>query len=403
MLTVKEVKDNELLPENLISTLNEKCECGGEILISESLSEVQCSNPNCIFKVTSRTKRFLEYLGLNNWIQLDIEQAVRKFNIVTPYQFMILNDLTNELKSIVSGATKKIEDINKVKDKKFHLWQIVKYADIPYISSIAYELFGSYDSVEKAYNDIEAEQVSFLVEKLGINSNEPSVIALLVYNKLLEVKDELLFGELQFNIIKYSVNPLKIVISTDIEGFVNKYEYMEYLNTRYKDQVSFVLESKISSNTVVLINERSFDSLKYRTAKRINEEYVKESVESNLFKYSDVGRQRSDGELLKVGEKIAIISGQELVERLDKLIEVEGDNLNYKLNNLVLTGNMHNSGLGIADSLEDDLDDLTDEELEEIYNSSKEELEDNNEDIYDLDDLDDEELAEYLNDDLEED
>ena len=112
-----------------------------------------------------------------------------------------------------------------------------------------------------------------------------------------------------------------------------------------------------------------------------------------MFKYSDVGRQRSDGELLKVGEKIAIISGQELVERLDKLIEVEGDNLNYKLNNLVLTGDMHDSGLGIATDDYDDLDDLTDEELEELYNSSEEELEDDNEDIYDLDDLDDEELV----------
>ena len=383
MLTLKEVKDNELIEQSITNTIPQKCSCGADIKISESLNEVQCTNPKCKFKIISRILNFLKLLFITDWTQSEIEQLVDKYDIVTPFQFMMLNQLgVEELVETVPNIKQKLDNIEQIKSNKYHLWQIVKYASIPYISTIAYELFGNYDSIDKAYEDIEAEQVSFIAEKLGINNNEPSILALFVYNKLIEIKEELQFGETQFNIIKYELNPIKIVIATSINEFVNKYEFMEYLNARYKNEYSFVLESKVTANTSILINENSFDSIKYRSAKRINEEYIKESIENNIFKNSDIGKENTANKLLKIGEKIAIVTGKELIERLDSAHK----------SNLITEAENSLDKITEDDWLTQEDADLepTDEEIEEY-------LEEINEDI------EEEDLDDLLNDDISED
>lgn len=318
MITYNDIEEYNLLDNDTIKMIPKKCMCGSDINVTESLREIVCSNKYCHYTIGKRIYKMLTDLGIISWDMEECISIAKDYNFSTPFQILLVKQLLNSNINLnLVNISKKIEDIEKIKSSKINLWEIIKIANIRYVSSIAEKIFSSYDNLESAYTDIESGQVAYLSDKLGINNNDSTVLAIKVYKQLLEFKEELLFAETQFNVIKYSTNPIRISISGNIPGYMNKSEFIKMLNTRYYEYTTFVLDSTISKNTNILVTD--FDkSTKYRTAVRINEEYISKSIANGTMELSEVDDFKNVDDLTKKGEVIAICNESELLKRLDK-------------------------------------------------------------------------------------
>lgn len=318
MITIKEALDNELLNKELLKSIPKQCKCGSELLFTESLTELQCSNPKCVYTIAKRMYDMTKEMGLEAWDEASCTTLCERFNFTTPFQILLVKQLLdNKIDTGIIDFGKKVREIEEIKKQKIELWKVVKYSNIRYVSLVAKKLFSSYDSMEEAYNDIEKGQVSYISEKLGIDTNETSVMAIMIYNQLNEYKEELMFAETQFDIVKHKATPLRIAISGGTSGHLNRTALLEMLNNRYYEYTSFVLDSTVTEDTNILLCSYDKSSTKYRTAKRINEKYISKCIQNEEYDVEDIGKFKKYDDFLAIGERIAIVDEKELLRRLN--------------------------------------------------------------------------------------
>ena len=194
----------------------------------------------------------------------------------------------------VPAFKKKVKALCDPEKRKVRLWEVVKFGCIPHVDIIAYKIFDGYNNLEEAYNDIETYQVPFIAERLGIKNSESSVLAVLVYNTLIEYKTELFFGEKQFIIYKPAGRKIQIAITGGVEGFASKNEFIRQINMAYEGVINAVLVNTVSNSTDFLVRDNEGgNSNKYRKA--IN--------------------------LINKGSKIKIVTSRELIEILNGMCE----------------------------------------------------------------------------------
>jgi hypothetical protein len=319
MITIKEARENNLISAELLDTIPVKCRCGSDYIFTESLTELQCSNPKCIYKIAKRAYSLTQSLNLKSWTEQDCTILCEKFKFTTPFQILLVKQLLdNKVDTGIFDFSKKVKEIEEAKEREIELWKIVKYANIRYLGLVAKKLFGSYDSMTKAYDDIERGQVAYISEKLGIENNETSAMSIMIYNQLLNNKEELMFAETQFNILKHQSDPIRIAISGGTPGYLNKTALLTSLNNKFYEYTEFVLDSVVTEDTKILLTSYDKTSTKYRTAKRINEKYISQSVQNEEFDIDDIGKFRKSDDLLAIGERIAIVNEEELITRLNR-------------------------------------------------------------------------------------
>ena len=96
-------------------------------------------------------------------------------------------------------------------------------------------------------------------------------MAVKVFNTLIEYKDELLFGETQFDVYQPTGMNLYIAITGGVQGFTNKAEFIKYINRRYSGKINAMLMNSVTSNVHVLIADGDTSSSKYKSACRLRE------------------------------------------------------------------------------------------------------------------------------------
>ncbi|MEM4385433.1 MAG: hypothetical protein QXD03_02660, partial [Candidatus Anstonellales archaeon] len=190
------VEREGLMDSEVLMYIPRACECGAEIHFTESLRQIYCPNDRCIYKVASRIESMAKAMKADGWGNSTCVQVCKEFNIVSPFQVFLLEEVVKRgYRGNIPAFDKKVASICDREKRRVRLWEVVKLASIQNIDTIAYKIFGGYDSIEKAYIDIENGQVPFIANKLGIKSSEGSVLAVNIYKTLLMYKDELLFGE----------------------------------------------------------------------------------------------------------------------------------------------------------------------------------------------------------------
>ena len=133
--------------------------------------------------------------------------------------------------------------------------------------------------------DIEKYQVPFIAEKLGQKSGGAGVMAVNIYNTLIEYKAELQFAEQFFDIIKKSGDRLQIAITDSVEGYSNKSAFVNELNMMYEGKVSIVRLNSVTAEVSYLIADGDTGSNKYKKAVKMQEKgYPIQIVTSREFK-----------------------------------------------------------------------------------------------------------------------
>lgn len=325
-VSLEEVIKNNLVSEDVLDVIPHTCECGAPVEFTDSLRQIYCTNPRCFYKIAARIEAMAKKLrGPNGetcdgWGESTCITVCQEFGLISPFQVFKLQELVDKgITSSVPAFEKKVKSICNPALRRVELWKVAELAGIPNVDSIAYKIFGGYESFEQAYEDIEKWQVPFIANKLGLKSSDTSVMAVNIYDALLRYKDELIFGEKQFDIYKPTGVTLYVTITGGVQGFKNKGEFIQYINNRYNGRVNAMLMNSVTTSVEILVADGDTGSNKFRTATRFNEKYLEKGLKEGKFSNSEIGTFKSDRDLHPVGEMIFIGSSTDVIGRLDKV------------------------------------------------------------------------------------
>lgn len=319
-ITLDEVRNNGLLSQEVLNCIPETCVCGSPIHFTDSLRQIYCSNPRCFYKVASRLESMAKAMKADGWGESTCITICQEYKFISPYQVFLLDKVVKSGgTSSVAAFQKKVESICDPAKRHVELWEVVRLAGIPSIETIAYKIFNGYNTLSEAFSDIEKGQVPFIAEKLGLKNADGSVMAVNIYNTLIQYKDELLFGETQFDIYKPTGDTLYIAITGGVTGFRNKSEFISHVKFRYGGKVNPMLMNSVTAQVDILVADNDTNSNKFRTATRLNAKYLEKGLQTGIFSAEDVGKFANDTDLHPIGEKIFITDSQDIFDRLDRV------------------------------------------------------------------------------------
>lgn len=268
-MTVNEAIENGLLDDEMEEIIPKQCdECGAELYLTESLKQLYCSNRFCPTKVAARLESMAKMMKADGWGESACLAAVKYFGLKSPYQVFLLEGREcNE----IAAFSKKIDEICNPERRRIKLWEVVKYANIPSIDTVAFKIFDGYESIEAAFDDIEENGVAFIADKLGLRNAETGVMAVNIYNTLIEYKDELMFGEEVFDIYNPEGEKMYIAITGGVYGFSNKSEFINYINSRFAGKVNAMLMNSVTKEVDVLVADGDTSSNKFKKAMKLSE------------------------------------------------------------------------------------------------------------------------------------
>lgn len=270
-VTREEVIANSLMDDEVLEYIPDICPiCGSDIEFTDSLKQVYCTNKRCSLKVAARLESMAKAMKADGWGESACLKVCQKFNMISPYQIFVVGEQGLECDEI-PAFSKKIASICDPSKRTVRLWEVVRLAGIPSIETIAFKLFDGFTTLSEAYEKIEKYQVPFVAERLGLKDSSSSVMAVKIYNTLMEYKEELLFGETKFDIYIPTGENLLIAITGGVDGYHNKAEFVQEINNRYNGKVNAVLMNSVTTKINVLIADNDTSSNKYRTACRLKD------------------------------------------------------------------------------------------------------------------------------------
>ncbi len=273
-ISIEDAINHELLSKDVLNCIPTKCkECGSPVEFTDSLKQAYCTNRFCSSKIAARLQNMAKELKVEGWDSNTCREVCKCFNLKSPYQVFLLE------KEIAKGAVcfsvddfeSKIHTICSTEKRKVKLWEVVKLAGITSLETIAYKIFGGYKSLAEAYADIEKLQVPFVAERLGLKNIDTGVLAVSVYKSLLAHKNELMFGESQFEIIQMTGKEVYIAINGGVQGFSNNSEFINFISKKYNGKVNVMLTNSVTYKVNALVTDGDKSSNKYLTAIRLQE------------------------------------------------------------------------------------------------------------------------------------
>ena len=238
-----------ILPDDFYDTLPQYCDedgCGFPMEISETLTQLHCSNPRCPSKVAQRLIAIANSLGVKDLGEAKAKKFITKFNVTNPLDIFTYNpDVHGELGDGISiDVSRKIYNQFE-KKKSFTLSEYIRVANLPFIQTSAVAIFDGYDDINDAYKDIEFGGVEFIREKLSIkkgsdDSDETvSVRALKIFDSLMTFKIDLIEDIDAVKIIKTNTADminLKAVCSDEVGApFRTKADFYATVNNKFSN------------------------------------------------------------------------------------------------------------------------------------------------------------------------
>lgn len=317
-ISFEEATQNDLVSTKTLEIIPNKCRCGAPLELSDSLRELKCVNKDCIYNIVDRLITFCNKTKLNIK-DTELKELTLKLNIITPYQLLMLDEVyKNNIinKSDIQNIDEVMQSIKNIKEVDYFIYEIAEVCGIVSIEKVAYKLFNGFNSFEEAFEEIETGQVSFINERLGIKDSDSSILSIEVYNQIIKLKEELIFGETQLKIKEEEKERLNIAFTDNVSPFVNKSELMDKFNNKYNYQ--FTLITTVSENTDILIkNNIDSNTNKYRTASLINDKFIAESMNNGELLLNDIGKI-VETQLKPLGSKIYIDTLENVTLRLDQ-------------------------------------------------------------------------------------
>lgn len=234
---------SDLFADEFYDCIPQVCpECGMPMEITETLTNLHCSNPRCPDKVAQRLVSIANKLGVKDLGDARAIDFINKFGIDNP--LLIFSYEPNEDGQMTDRTNLEISNriANSFKERnKFTLAEYVKIANLPYIQESASAIFEGFDDLDEAYKAIESGGVEYIRDKLNIKAKgteDISIRALKIYDSLMTFKVDLFDALDSIQIIKIYTNKdmisVKAVCSTAVGvGFKTKADFYATCNNLY--------------------------------------------------------------------------------------------------------------------------------------------------------------------------
>lgn len=183
-------------PEEFLELIPEFCYedgCNYPMEMSETLTQLHCSNPRCPAKLVQRLVALAQDLGIKNLGESKAKAFFSSLGVSNP---LLIFAYEPDVDGAIEGSSLEVCNsiVDQFKDKKrFTLAEYVRIANLPFIQTSTDAIFGCYDDLGKAYDDIESGGVEFIQDKLSINKKEDeiSLRAIKIYESLMTFKNDL--------------------------------------------------------------------------------------------------------------------------------------------------------------------------------------------------------------------
>lgn len=281
------------LPSEFVALLPETCDyCGAKNEITETLTELKCSNPSCGEKSVHRLVSMLKDLDVKNMGESKCRQFLEHFDVVNPYAIFMYEPIDGVLFEGCSMDFSQAfyEQLNG--KRKMLLWEYVKIGNLPGIQDSARKLLSDYDDLHEFYDDLESGGIPFVQELLDIKAgtkqkHEPdnyfdfdndaeetvSIKAVKTYNTLIFHKEEL-FQALDFIEIKQLTTPmLNLCISTAVgKPYKSKKDFINSMNEEFSHKIHLNFLGSVSKECQFLIwSKEGAPTTKVKKAYSLNE------------------------------------------------------------------------------------------------------------------------------------
>lgn len=293
-----------IFPREFLDCLPHKClVCGSGTEITDTLTILRCSNPDCGGKATRRLVAMLKDLGIKNMGDSKCKKFLQKFNVTNPYAIFVYDPADDG--EIFEGASMEFsyemyEQINA--KRSMFLWEYIRIGNLKGIRDSAKSLLRGYTDLEDFYVDLEEGGIAFVQEQLEIkgkvndsydydDGEGVSIKAVDVYNVLMENKDNLMLAYTSITIKQLTVDEINLYITDSAgEPYAYKSDFMDDVTEAFKGKVQINLLGAASKECQFLIWGKDGDetgkvkSIKKRNAKRVidfNKKLAKENVQNN--------------------------------------------------------------------------------------------------------------------------
>lgn len=260
MIRVKDLQ-NSTLPKEFVAVLPKVCDvCGADTEVTDTLTALVCSNPNCKEKGVQRLVQLLKDLNIKNMGESKCRSFLENFDCTNPYGIFVYDPNSDGtlFESCSMDFSESIyAQINE--HREMLLWEYVKIGNIPGIRDIARHLFKDYTDLEQFYEDMEEGGIPFIQDLLGIKGksadteSEISVKATAVYETLLQYKGELteFIDEVKLKTVNAVLN---VCISSNAGGkWKTKSEFKDYVSKAFADTLHINFLSGVTKDCDYLI------------------------------------------------------------------------------------------------------------------------------------------------------
>ena len=238
-----------VLPEEFCATLPEKCSCGADLEIAETLCKISCPNPKCITKVTQRAVDMLNYIGVLGMGEAKCRaffEAAKLYNPYALFAWTLNADYEKTFKDVFKREF--MEDIyEQLKTRReYTLSEYVKIGFLPDIQDSANVLFKDYTDLRSFYTDLDAKGTALIAELMGLPEDGAKVMN--VYNSLLTFREDLMAGLPYVKIVEPE-RLLNVCRSVgEGEPYKNKAEFKAAVKQEFGEKVHINWLNSVSKN-----------------------------------------------------------------------------------------------------------------------------------------------------------
>lgn len=262
MLKISEVKTKGLpkadggyavLPAEFCAVLPERCSCGAELEISETLCSVSCPNPKCITKVTQRLVSMLSYIGVLGMGEARCRTFLERAKLYNPYAiFAMVPDV--DAARLCEGGTDEKRTLTRVMlndvyaqlqtRREYTLGEYVKIGFLPDIQDSATALFADYSDLTLFYADLDVKGTALIAKQLGLPEDGARVMS--IYNSLLTFREDLLAG-IRYVTIKEPERSVNVCISVGAGvPYKSKAEFKAAVKNEFGEKVYINWVNRVS-------------------------------------------------------------------------------------------------------------------------------------------------------------
>lgn len=296
MVKYGDVIGKGVFSEDVLASIPRYCACGAELEFSDNFVNIGCPNRFCHLRVGARLFAMckkMQEIGMGvpeGFGEGTCNKLAEICSMESPAEICGILEAPDSYPEIdiVSWEAKK-ETMRELLKSPIEFWQYVLLLNLPKVATITKALFGSFDNPNDFFEALgeDTKAVKYISAQLGIStSNESGVLAVNVYNTLMEHREEIETWYEYFNIVRKpteeevggEIYTLNVCATGTPKGYSTKFEFFKELKKHETDRLKVEKVESVTKDTHVLVADPSSTTGKTGKAKKMNEKACKQVI-----------------------------------------------------------------------------------------------------------------------------